>query len=535
MLIFLAGLVLAVAGGVLWQRKTAGREGSGGLLVVLLPAGLYLAGFMLCGLFRHPLSQLSSERLALLMAWLQGHPLYTGLGKGPAVNAIYPPLFYLFYLPVVLAGFSDLTVAFIRIQSILFCSFPVFLVFWSSGKRRNVSFLALTAGSLLFLIMLLSLAPFSALSFVYAEVPALGCAMLACYFVMLFLRRPDRPLFLWLSALFCVLSAWCKQPMVFLAPGVLFYVYLVSGPRLFLRYLLRLVLWASVSLVVFVPLFGFGELYYNLVELPLRFECADASLVTAFVYCKKLVRFLFIPATLLTWFILNEWTSERRGRPASAWFADNEWMLLLIAGLFLVPVAVSGQSIIGAGLNHFSYPLYFIYSAVVLMLIGESGREPKPEAHGRKQARVLLAGTLFLMCVFSVFKIAVLLESGQFDREDHNAQAYRCAVRYPGRFYFPNLPLAHWLAEGKLYHNASGLLDHYVAGLPVSRDYLRRYTPERMQYVAAYNRLYYGILDDMRLFPEFTQQTAVEELPGWIVYTRAANGAPAEEQAPRPL
>jgi hypothetical protein len=102
--------------------------------------------------------------------------------------------------------------------------------------------------------------------------------------------------------------------------------------------------------------------------------------------------------------------------------------------------------------------------------------------------------------------------------ESAQQQALDFARAHPGQAYFPWQPLASAYSEGRLYHFDYAVLDRQFAGYRMSDEHIRAFVPDQLRYV-----LFHPSRQDetiMRRLPEFNARVRLEEMPGWIVYTR---------------
>ena len=100
---------------------------------------------------------------------------------------------------------------------------------------------------------------------------------------------------------------------------------------------------------------------------------------------------------------------------------------------------------------------------------------------------------------------------------DNNEQlAYEFALRHPGEACFPWQPLASLLAEGRLYHFEYGMFDRFLAGYDPTSEHVRADVPPRLRWLVGRTPLW----TFSHFFPEYTEQTELKELPGWIVRSR---------------
>jgi hypothetical protein len=201
------------------------------------------------------------------------------------------------------------------------------------------------------------------------------------------------------------------------------------------------------------------------------------------------------------------------------WFKRNRWTIFAIAGLAMVPTSLLGRVKAGGGPNTLSFTTYFLLASAILILAQTSMDSSSSRSKDMRDATKLLMVVLVVMFV-CIKAPAIFYFQNALQRflTCDDQQAYEYARRHPGEAYFPQNPLASIMAEGKLYHDTSGLLDREYGGYQVSNEHFRANIPQNVRIVAY--KIRYGRDYVLRYLPEFTRKVTVDELPGWVVYTR---------------
>jgi hypothetical protein len=111
--------------------------------------------------------------------------------------------------------------------------------------------------------------------------------------------------------------------------------------------------------------------------------------------------------------------------------------------------------------------------------------------------------------------------------------AYEYLRRHPGAAYFPNQPLAHVLAEGRLYHFLGSVYERRVAGYPLTPEHLRRHIPPSIHAIC-YNppdqgTYHYGMV--AHFFPDFCRPAALPALPQFVCVAQAEEPGAAPQTA----
>ena len=278
--------------------------------------------------------------------------------------------------------------------------------------------------------------------------------------------------------------------------------------------------------------------------------------------------------------VLDRLAREAPTRPR-AWFAANGWALPVLAGVAAIPISAAGTVKVGGYTNSESPTLYFLAAGFVAMIVQGHARSP-----GRATARaglIALAGlvvgmtweaqsrpydlNVVLLCVvaYSALLHAVdrasppddgpagfarsllvaltaaaacattqeaagtsirLDTAPAFDRQHNFSRlAFDYLRAHPRRAYFPMNPLAHMLAEGKLYHFLGSVHEWDFARIPVDPGHLRAHLPPDFEVVCYPNAptMYNDLLN--RFLPEYSEPVAIPGLPNFKCYARKATPA----------
>jgi hypothetical protein len=285
------------------------------------------------------------------------------------------------------------------------------------------------------------------------------------------------------------------------------------GRTVALRYVALLaVIGVSVS-ALFVVWLG-RPMIFNMFELVSRHGWFRPGLTgLAIVVGEFLLDVRGLLALCLALMAVLAWSTPAQRAPLRA----RPWVAPLLAALCLLPTGALGANKVGGELSSF-HSAYYLIAASAAMLIDLIRRRPTLRMVG---------------WAFCLLGIAAAWQSGRctpkpsrFTMWQNNQQvAYEYAVRHPGEVYFPWAPLASLLAERRLYHFEYGMMDRYIGGYEPTREHLLAYVPSRMHSIAARVRVW----TFNHFFPDYTVETKIPELPGWIVRSR-----PADEPASSP-
>jgi hypothetical protein len=461
-------------------------------------------------------SPFSYIHLAPSMSLWYGYDLYYGPTDGPVLNAIYPPLAALVYLPCGL-GRDPTSVACIGFTvNVVLLMTPIacFLVRLSTGRRGVWTRLAWAF--VFFVAASVCYRPSrSLLEVAHADAPALAFGTLACFF---FWRAAQNnrlaPVFL--SSAFAVMAVWSKQTAVPILAALPALALLTSGRRFLLRYLSCLVLGGLAISGFFVLCFGFERMLFNIWTLQRRLPLQVAGVGWLGVFWQLAA----VAAPLLCLIVLAVFVDVQAGgdrqRPVRRWLRESPWTVLLFVGMCMLPVSVLSRARLGGDDNSYHSVYYFILAATVLLA------ELAVRRSDRRTQEMSVVMMMLCWLLHSIFAVPTARQMDLLSSARANPEqlAYQYAVRHPGEAFFPRFTLASLMAEGKLYHCEIAVLDHKNAGFPLSERHFREYLPAGLRYVVFGPDLTEERPWILKYLEEYVQRTSLGELPGWVAYER---------------
>jgi len=490
----------------------------------MVPVGFFLVFcHILPRIADPPNEEWTSARLVPSVALARGYRIYYGPTEGPILGWSYPPVAPLAYLPATLWRSPGQSIRVGCVLSTMFYFLPAFVLIRSSRGGRTgtvegwhylgVGFLLICFYTLFNDYVSHSYAlSYTALG-VHCDAPALGCAAMSCALLLLSQNR-NRPIRLQVaSAVFAALAVWSKQVAFTLFLALPFWVLLTRGINEAIRYTMLLLGVLIVVSAVFVLAFGFPEIAFNVFALPGRRPWVGkfpSNVLGASLEVQKQALELFIlPLAVL----LYEWREKPPEVAWSRWFSENRWVLPLLVGFCMFPSSVMGRLLVGGDQNAFSFCLYFTLLATCALLVQLLAR-PLTEHHERLLSAVvvvLIAG----VSLIETQNIGARLNHPS-NRVMGTSIAYNFIKRHPGVAYFPQYPLAHLAAEGKLYHSGWALSDRELSRFFVSQRHVAAYIPPECDLI--FFTSYDSALE--KLVEGFEQGGRVPECPDWTVFRR---------------
>ena len=488
------------------------------LAAILL--SLAALGLLLTACYRvldTPFWNYNGSRLMPSFAVAHGMNYYKLPHEGPLYCSLYGPLISLVYLPATMMPSPNSAVlAGAAITALLCFSAAAFLHFAPFRTRpRWPDVLAfLTAGFLMCYLEPLKYACFN----IHADGPGLACGGVACG--ALYFSKHGRRFALPVSALFAVLTIFCKQTFLPLPIALAASVWASEGGRNAVRYLLWLALAAGLACGAAVAAVGPARLYHCLLWIPAHHPWNQASAIVAWIQATR----GFIRQSLLVVILLAACAAYfagrgGMGREALRALAAQRWAPLVMAGIAMLPSAIAGRAKAGGDINSFSLALFFLTCGLTVML-ADVARAAEPVS--ARLAVSVLASILTVLMVSEAPLIAGLPAKARELPQTGQNVAFEYIERHPGEAYFPWFPLAHLFAEHEFRHYAFGIADRVLAGEPVSVADFRAYMPANPRIIAFAADGTPDIFghDLMKYLPEYRCQASEPELPGWLVYAK---------------
>jgi hypothetical protein len=357
----------------------------------------------------------------------------------------------------------------------------------------------------------------SAAFHIHADAPTLGLAAAACA-VLVCARNKESLLTHLFSAFFAVLAVWSKQVAAPILLALPTYVLLAFGVKPFLWYLVCLALSGAAVSALFIGLYGFKELYFQIITIPASQGVFGKEGLPPFIYAFLK---LLTESALIALIAFAATRARTPQREPAARLADRlreePWTLMLLTALFMIPTSLLGRVKIGGSANTLSYTTYFLAAAVTLGLLG-AARVPSA-----KKYLAAVTTALLLVLAPSLYHKFAYPDHGN---TDFARTAYEHLKKYPGKTYFPRLLLLHWVVEKKIYHDDFALKDREWAGFPVTGKQLEAYLPSGMEQIAYLKSHEGGAAQPY--FKEFSWIGEDPDLPGFHVLRRpSGRGRPA--------
>jgi hypothetical protein len=470
-------------------------------------------------------------RLAPAFAMARGYPIYPDAGEGPLLGYSYGPVSVLAYLPAVLApgpttallgaGALTLAWAFGPVLALLIRGVP-------RGPSRRV---AVAVGLIVFAVLVIRSEPmrYSTMSPIH-DAMALGLGLLAC--VALVWREGSEIRQLAVSASLTVLAAWAKQTAVFLVPALALYCLLTRGRKAAALYVALVAGLGTASALLWAAIFGVRPLvhYLILVQAGLPIPRDRKAFVAMGNELEQLAEFPLIVLAVAAGgrAVALRIESALRARNASTPHAmppGIPWGLPLLVAAANVPIAVLGALKYGGGPNSLSYTLYYLDAAAALAVAGACAPSPgaRPGPIRWAAAALALAGACVTLDSLREKPGSIIFRSEDVQRrlrEHPNRVAFEYLKCHPGTAYFPWNPLAHLMAEGRLYS-----VEDAIVNVPPPRrggaepDFVA-FLPRDPEFVAYPPDTTWGRLAALRFFPSYEHQQDPGDLPGFAVYRR---------------
>lgn len=525
-------LALVTLAGIAWRGRRAARDwhwddwlGS----VVLVGAVVTFWRLAVTAVVGTLTQDWNAARLAPTFSLFYGYDLYYPPDRGPILNNVYGPVAALAFLPAAIFRTPTPAVLAGGVLQDTFVFGALLLFVWRSargtgdkaeGARHGAqspvlsppsSTLVAACGLAACLLMSRYWGPSYWISMVHADGPSLALGLTAC--ALLATRdgvAPSRHA-LFASALAVVLSLWAKQTAAPLPLALALAVWIGHGRAVALRYVALLAVIGALISACFLVWFGWPMIFNMFVLVSRHGWFRPGATGLAIVVGE----FLLDVGELLALCLVLLAVVVRSTRAAHAPLGARPWVAPLLAVVCLLPTGALGANKVGGELSSF-HSAYYLIAATTALLVDLVRRRP---------ALHVLAWAFCLLAIAAAWQSGRCTpRASRFTLWQNNQQvAYEFALRHPGEVYFPWAPLASLLAERRLYHFEYGMLDRYIGYHEPTREHLLAFVPSRMRWIAARARIW----TFNHFFPDYTVETKIPELPGWIVRSR-----PAQDETP---
>ncbi len=458
----------------------------------------------------------------LARAFLVTDPSFFPLvGRGPLLASGHGPISFLFFVPATFTPnpTAALTVA-LAINVSLYL-IPIAIVSWLSVRqhleqRRIYWIMLLMISSLLLTVDNTTLSYI--LSKPHVDIQAIFLATLSCLLLTYSEEQTKRSrLIKHLAASGLIsLAVWSKQLEMTILVAQALYLALVHGWRIAVQYMVTVAIFLAVCSLVIAGYYGIEPIRFNMFEIFSSHPRHD-SLYELFrlgqqalfqdeilVFATLLLIATAIDAKLATkknisWLHLQDWARE------------NTWLIFFFCAAVHFPIGVLANSKWGGHVNSLHFHYYGLLC--VLWLIPWTQRAiPRTKA----AATAWIYAAILLL---SVKHSESLLHLTEEPRQSIHQAAFDLLVEEPGKYYFPWYPLAHVMADGKVYHFEHMLVDWKSAGVEPTRQQLRDYFPEQLEYIVYHKSDRHTYTRDLfsRCFPE---EPVEKKGVGWLYYKR---------------
>lgn len=449
----------------------------------------------------------NDARLVPLLGWLAGQGLYSTATAGSVQTSMYPPLSALAYLPVAAAASPAGAVFIGSLLAQFYYVAPLALACYRTSVNKIFAFTVLF--SLVFLSQQ-SDALLQSQTWIHADAPALGFGLLACLAAFEYTKTGDgRGL---LAAVFMAwLSVWSKQSMVLLFPALATWVFCVQGVRRCAAF----VGWSFLNGIVIAAVMGLTfsveGMWFNMFVIPANVAWTGRIPFNLIRALTELLREATLPLGLLIGGVVYKLLSADAPLDWREWARRQPWLLPALVGFMNVPVSVASRVKLGGAENSLSPSLYFWMAAMGLFLLYQHD--------ALQRLRRSLLATRYRTIVAALTVWLALLSLPQSLRSfltvlppwsNESQITYHSIRQSPGRYYFPDYPLAHLLAEGRLYHYAAAVRDRRDwGGIPISQSQLQSHLPPQFGVLCVDSARAPDTLMRIRdkYFPDYSQQT----------------------------
>jgi hypothetical protein len=353
---------------------------------------------------------------------------------------------------------------------------------------------------------------------VHADALALGLGLLAAGCIYL-AKESNKSIMFFLSALFAVFAIWTKYITCFMFLGLCLYVFMAYDKRDVKKYLSFSLLNFLVLSGVFALVFDLKNMFFEMILIPKAHHLDFNLYLSEIIFLLSCAVFLLLLVVLSVYYFRHK---SKRGL-ISIFLKRNNWFVFIFIALCMLPGAFLGRIKVRGDINNYSYIIYYLFFGFALghlrfFILTNSANVSK---HLKKE-RII---TLSFIGLFFLFMLSVPINIKRIynilDREhDLFKQAYTMIKNNKGYIYFPDLPLLHIYAEGKLYHSTDGICDRRIAGYSITDEQLKAFIPDKLRYIGMISNNkdnHYNLL--LNQFKNFRAKNAYI-FPNWVMYLK---------------
>jgi hypothetical protein len=443
-----------------------------------------------------PIFPWNDHRLAPAFALRHGINPYPLIGGGPLFTWIYGPVALFFNLPATFAETAKTAIQTACLINAVIVLGPLAIIFFGSAELRARGF----ATSALALALATLLVPRPNLLLHVADQSAVALGMLSCWALA---RHPSpRQPHLIAGAVLCALAVWSKQIALFLLPAQILFLLLTSSRATALRYACWVALFGLAALAIFTALFGFQNLWLNLVTIPNRLPWAEVA-PRLFLRAWRLIAQILVPAIglVVLW---------RKGLwPSRASESGRFFHISVLVAIVMLPIGLVGLFKIGGDTN-LLHSWNYLLPAFLLAWLSRD-RPATASANFR----------VIAVTSFAILLNATSLTSLPARPFTHHLDAVtQLTAKHPHRLWFPQNPVVGFYADGTLWHSEDGVLTRNMAGYGIRESHFRRHLPPDLQGV-----VYPAEVDSSPIMSLLSEHNMKVRVPYWTMHTRTQRAA----------
>lgn len=460
--------------------------------LALVAAALGVLGCLWNAWCEFPFYSWNDVRLAPAFALRHGVNPYPLIGDGPLFTWIYGPVSLFLHLPATFASTAQGALHGAAVVNALLVLLPPAVIFFGSTELRRRGW---AAAALAWCVTALVL-PRSHLILHVADHAAIAFGLLSCW--LLARAAQPGPVRLAAAAAACALAVWSKQIALFILPAQLVYLGLASGRGAVVRYTAAVAVFGLAALGVFTALFGFKNLWLNLVAIPGRLPWAEfwpRFTMRPWVLGLQVLG----PVAVL----LALWRSGRW--PTRETESGRFLQVGVLVAAAMLPVGLAGYFKIGGDIN-LLHSVDYVLPALLLVWLARDTRATQMSV-GRVVAVVALALAL---------RAPELSSPARGPFTAHLDSAARLMAAHPQALWFPQHPVLTFYADGRLWHSEDGILTRSIANYGIREPEFRGHLPNPLA-----GAVYPGAVQFPFAMPLLTELNQTTRHAYWTLYQRS--------------
>lgn len=529
-------------------------------ILASIPISLYIVlNTFILKLFSLTSDTWSQNRLSASFALVNGYKIINNMDSGVVQTWTYGPIAQVAFIPItffqephfILFTAGILNIIYFFIPVLCFClAQPLYLKNLKLISLGLIVF-CLTSGLIIFYSEPLESSAFN----IGPDSPSLcfaGLSVAILYYK--YLSKNQSNYYFFISSFLAIISIWNKQNLILLPIILIIYVFLIEGIRKSLIYLLNFIISTIIISVPLILIFTWKYLYFAMFKFPSSYPSWNLEntsilqtllsnegffllLNTGLDLIKHCLPFLVI-LLFFTIYQIKQKITRFNVKQIIDFLKTSTFLLPLFVSIGMIPVTLSSKIKLGGVVNSFSLSVYFVMLSVIAIIL-EIVSEKYHNIGSQDNKTIKLGKIIVLFLIglhffyFNPLKYYQINTAAMYNLNKKSSELKIATniLKNNDNIYFPDFPLAHLLAQKKLYHSLKGMADRKEGRTELEIEHFNNFIPP-FDYIA------FGLNDSIKrsLFQQervkyfidllnksdikLQKESNYNELSDWLIYSK---------------